>query len=213
VCSHPQKRLEEKFRIFNAEPLADALQSRITELKSLTDIRGANNFVPETLHLLLELSDEPLKKTRLSDLDKLVPPSPPKELTWADIVAEEPLEGEIWDDVDFGAESSDAWSGDEMAVLPIRERLRRAGEEAKSSSDPKRRKRRRAGEDSSDDEEKYRVMGVDGLVVEGDNEGLDTLKSAQYWERKVEGTEQEVDVALGAATNCRHNQAPYIDSG
>jgi gamma-tubulin complex component 5 len=138
----------------------------------------------------------------------LIPSSPPKELTWADIIAEEPLEGEIWDDVDFGAESSDAWSGDEVSVLPIRERLRRAGEEVKSSSNSKRRRRRRVDDDSSDDEEKYRAMGVDGFVVEGNNEGLETLKSAQYWQRKVEGTEKEVDVALGAATNCRLNLPP-----
>ncbi|KAA8900753.1 Spc98 family-domain-containing protein [Sphaerosporella brunnea] len=193
--------LEEKFRILNAEPLANALESRIDELKSLTDIRGANNFVPETLQLLLELSDEPLKKTRLSDFDKLKRSPPPKELTWADIIAEEPLEGDIWQDVDFAAESSDAWSGDEM-VLPIRERLRRAGKDVKNTSTAKRRKRRRAFDDhSSDEEEKYRVMGVDGLVVEGDKEGLESLKSAQYWERKVEATEKGVDVALGAPTN------------
>jgi len=167
-------------------------------LKELTDISGPNNFTPETLHLLLELSKEPLKYTHLEDLDLLQPPSPPKELTWEDIIADDPLEGEIWKDVDFGAESSDAWSGDEIAVLPIRERLRRAGEEAKNNK-AKRRKRRR-GDETSDEEEKYRVTGVEGFIVDGDHNGLETLKDAQYWERKTGAIDKEVDVALGGAT-------------
>ncbi|KAF8253104.1 hypothetical protein K440DRAFT_577021 [Wilcoxina mikolae CBS 423.85] len=190
--------LEEKFRILGGEALADALQTRIAALKDLTDISGPNNYAPEVLHLLLELSKEPLKNTRLEDLDLLEPPSPPKELTWEDIIADDPLEGEIWKDVDFGAESSDAWSGDEMAVLPIRERLRRAGEEAKNNN-AKRRKRRR-GDEESDEEEEYRVAGVEAFFIDGDHEGLETLKDAQYWERKTDATDKEVDVALGGAT-------------
>lgn len=193
--------MEEKFRILNGEALADALQSRIAELKALIDIGSSKNSVPESLHLLLELSNEPLKNTHLSDLERLIPPSPPKELTWADIIADDPLEGEIWDDVDFAAESSDAWSGDETAVLPIRERLRRVGEEFDSTNNAKRRKKRR-GDEESDDEEEYRTSRVEGLLVDGDRAGLETLKTAQYWVRGVEPTENEVDVALGGATDC-----------
>jgi len=195
-------RLEEKFRIINGEALADALQSRIVELKGLTDIGSSRNSVPETLHLLLELSNEPLKKTRLTDLERLIPPSPPKELTWEDIIADDPLEGEIWDDVDFGAESSDAWSGDEIAVLPIRERLRRVGEEFDSTSNAKRRKKRRGNGESDDDEEEHTTSRVEVFPVDGNRAGLETLKTAQYWIRGVVPIENEVDVALGGATEC-----------
>jgi gamma-tubulin complex component 5 len=178
-------------------------------LKTVTDITGPNNSAPEVLHLLLELSDEPLNKTRLSDLDALVPPSPPKELTWEDIIAEDPLEGEIWDDVDFGAESSDAWSEDEaVRYLPIRERLRKASQE---SLNTKRRKRKKAGESSpeQDEEEGYRVVGVEGSILEGDSEGLEVLKGAQYWARKVAAKEEEIDVALGGTAERVYYHNPF----
>lgn len=196
-------RLEEKFRILNGEALAAALQTRIAELKALTDIGSSTNSVPEVIHLLLDLSNEPLKNTHLADLERLLPPSPPKQLTWADIIADDPLEGEIWDDVDFAAESSDVWSGDETAVLPIRERLRRVGEEFDSRSNAKRRKKWREN-DESDGEEEYRTSGAEVHVVDGDRDGFETLKTAQYWVRGVEPVENEVDVTLGGATDCMH---------
>jgi len=174
----------------------------------VTDITGPNNSTPEVLHLLLELSDEPLNKTRLSDLDALVPPSPPKELTWEDIIAEDPLEGEIWDDVDFGAESSDAWTGDEaVQYLPIRERLRKASQEPLNA---KRKKRKKAGESTpeEDEEEGYRVVGVEGSVLEGDNEELEILKGAQYWARKAAAKEEDVDVALGGTAERVYHHNP-----
>ncbi|CCX12894.1 Similar to Gamma-tubulin complex component 5; acc. no. Q8BKN5 [Pyronema omphalodes CBS 100304] len=193
--------MEEKFRVLATDALADALQSRVATLKELTDIGGANNFTPETLHLLLELSRDPIKYTRLEDLDLLnTDRTPEKELTWEDIIADDPLEGEIWDDVDFAAESSDAWSGDEVAVLPIRERLRRARDEAQTQiSKPKKKKRRRDDEESDDDDDMDNG-DVESFVVEGDHEGLEEMKDAQYWERRVEATDEEVDVALGGAT-------------
>jgi gamma-tubulin complex component 5 len=178
-------------------------------LKSLTDIGGggANNFTPETLHLLLELSRDPIKYTRLEDLDRLeANNTSEKELTWEDIIADDPLEGELWDDVDFAAESSDAWSGDEVAVLPIRERLRRARDEAQTQTmiKPKKKKRRRDDEESDDDDDMDNG-DVESFLVEGDHEGLEEMKDAQYWERRVEATDEEVDVALGGATRRKRN--------
>ncbi|KAH8149715.1 uncharacterized protein LAJ45_06346 [Morchella importuna] len=96
--------LEEKLRIYNRDDIADALRSRLNELPVST-------FTPELLSLFLTLSDRPLENAHLDDLDALIRHDQgPKGLTWADIIAEEPLEGEIWKDVDFGAESSDEWS-------------------------------------------------------------------------------------------------------
>lgn len=59
------------------------------------------------LFLFLELSDRPLEKTDLADLEKLKPPEPPSELTWEDIVRDDPLNEKcIWDDIDYAAHGS-----------------------------------------------------------------------------------------------------------
>jgi gamma-tubulin complex component 5 len=62
------------------------------------------------LHLLLELSDKPLSKTRLQELDLLKEPEEEKgpALRWDDLADEDPLlrEEEVWRNVDFGEESS-----------------------------------------------------------------------------------------------------------
>ncbi|KAJ9629314.1 hypothetical protein H2203_001687 [Taxawa tesnikishii (nom. ined.)] len=95
--------LEEKFRILNNEPLADALRSRLDELAEVQD-----KWKPEYLSLLLQLSDRPLEKTRLEDLDQPLVQEAQPALTWAEILAEDPLtDEEIWDDVDFTGHSSD----------------------------------------------------------------------------------------------------------
>jgi gamma-tubulin complex component 5 len=189
-------RLEEKFRIRNNEDLADALEMRISKLKTLTDISSADSFIPEILHLLLELSDKPLTKSRLSDLKELQPSPPPRALTWDDIIADDPLEGEIWDDVDFGAESSDAWSENEVEYLPIRERL-------KAKKEPEipenKRKRKPDAEGEHEKEFNYRVAGVEAFMVDGDRKGLQSLKETQYWACKVDAIDSEVDVALSGA--------------
>ncbi|RDW62575.1 spindle pole body component-3 [Coleophoma crateriformis] len=98
--------LDEKFRVYNEDPLADALKERVDVV-----LKESRRWTPEILHLLLELSDQPLSKTRLEDLELLKEPEPEVEppLKWRDIVAEEPLlrEKRVWQNVDFGAESSD----------------------------------------------------------------------------------------------------------
>ncbi|KAI5780906.1 Spc98 family-domain-containing protein [Geopyxis carbonaria] len=182
--------LEEKFRILNREDLADALQVRIDQLPVL-----GSDQLPEILHVILELSDEPLKKALVSDLDKLVKPPPPPELTWGDIIADEPLDGDIWTDVDFGAESSDAWSDD--GGREMREPVEKLWEgDAAETMRSKRRKKRKEGGLEDEDEERYRVVGVEGFTMESDREGLETMKAAQYWERKVEAVSEQVDVSL-----------------
>ena len=95
--------LIEKFTILNRGDLAEGLQTRLDELPS------KSKWLPEILSLLLELSDRPLEKTRMEDVEaasKIEEEQP--TLTWQDIIAEDPLdEPGIWDDVERGYHSSD----------------------------------------------------------------------------------------------------------
>ena len=98
---------DEKCRVKGRDDLADALQLRLQELEGHT-----NKFKPEFLSLLLQLADRPLENTRVEALDLLRPPSPPPQLTWDEILEEDPYSDEdIWKDIDYAAESS----GDEQA--------------------------------------------------------------------------------------------------
>ncbi|KAJ4349305.1 hypothetical protein N0V95_004673 [Ascochyta clinopodiicola] len=98
--------LDEKCRVKNRDDLADALQLRLQRLESVT-----NKFKPEFLSLLLQLSDRPLENTRIEALDLLRPPSPPPQLTWNEILEEDPYsDDDIWKDIDYAVESS----GDEQ---------------------------------------------------------------------------------------------------
>ncbi|KAI7544434.1 hypothetical protein KC331_g6814 [Hortaea werneckii] len=100
--------LAEKFTVRNREDLSDALQARLKELPT------QSKWLPEILALLLELSDRPLEKTKIEDLDALSKPADlPPELSWKDILAEDPLDEDgIWDDVERGYHSS----GDDATV-------------------------------------------------------------------------------------------------
>ncbi|KAL9138202.1 MAG: hypothetical protein Q9175_000578 [Cornicularia normoerica] len=96
--------LEEKWRIVNNDPLADALHLRRAELSV-----ASNSWIPEILSLLLQISDRPVDHTNLADLALLKPELPSTQLTWADLVAEDPRDDwdGIWKNVDFTADDSD----------------------------------------------------------------------------------------------------------
>ena len=101
--------LTEKFSVLNRDDLAEALQTRLDELPS------KSKWMPEILSLLLQLSDRPLEKTVLEDVDALAksPDDGQAALTWKVIVADDPLdEPSIWDEVDRGYHSS----GDEATA-------------------------------------------------------------------------------------------------
>lgn len=102
--------LDEKFRVYDEDELADALKERVAKIT-----KSQSKWSPEILHLLLELSDRPLINSKVKDLEFLKGPDntgPP--LRWKDLVAEDPLlrEKRIWKNVDFTAESSDDGFGD-----------------------------------------------------------------------------------------------------
>ncbi|KAK8855187.1 Spc98 family-domain-containing protein [Apiospora arundinis] len=97
--------IEERFRVLNRDGLADALRDRLDALSAVS-----NKFTPEMLHLLLELSDQPVKKTKLEDLlpQKELLVDPGEQLKWEDIVNEGgSSDDDLWKKPDFNDDSSE----------------------------------------------------------------------------------------------------------
>ncbi|RPB26975.1 hypothetical protein L211DRAFT_599399 [Terfezia boudieri ATCC MYA-4762] len=171
--------LEERFSIVCKDRIADALHSRREELK-------ASNFKwsAETLSLILNLSWRPVDFARLSDLEALKPPEPPRELTWADIIGNEPLEGgDIWDPMDLenGSELSSVYDGseisetegdvqDQMKNVTIRKKLQ--------------------------DEEEEAILPMDYITIPVDWSHLQTLKGAQYWYVPATVLPEQIDTSV-----------------
>ncbi|OBT68820.1 hypothetical protein VE03_02180 [Pseudogymnoascus sp. 23342-1-I1] len=97
--------LEEKFRVYNKDGLANALRQRLDEVAA-----QSTKWTPEILHLFLELSDRPVHKSRLKDLEFLSPPEEHVVPTykWKDLVKDDPLlRDKIWKNVDYAQDSSE----------------------------------------------------------------------------------------------------------
>lgn len=102
--------LLEKFQILDREDLARALDVRLQKLKA-----RPSKWTPDILSLLLQLSDNPLAKTNIGGLNLLKAPESSVQLTWDDIIADDPLDEEgVWDDIDYAARGS---SDDDSFVL------------------------------------------------------------------------------------------------
>lgn len=143
--------LDEKCRIKNRDDLADALQLRLQKLEGIT-----NKFKPEFLSLLLQLSDRPLENTRVEALDLLEPPTPPPQLTWNEILEEDPYSDEdIWKDIDYAVESS----GDEQ--IP-----------------PKRKKQQSTPATSVDEDDTYDPRTC---VESNDDSLVSDVEGTQFW--------------------------------
>lgn len=164
--------LDEKFRVLLEDPLADALKERLNTLSKL-EIKWA----PEILHLLLELSDRPVEKAKLKNLEFLKEPEPDPGpiLQWQDLVAEDPLlrDKSVWRNVDFGAESSDGEDGFEDS----RSELSGLTDATVQSS---------VDDEYSRRPEEYAVDTVN-------KEDLDQLRDAQFWQKTptVDGVKLE----------------------
>ncbi|QUC18879.1 uncharacterized protein UV8b_03120 [Ustilaginoidea virens] len=100
--------LDERFRVNNRDDLADALLARLHALKNLAP---KSQSLPDILLFLLELSDQPTFKSRLSDLDSLkqTDVEPPPTLRWEDIAKEDGWEEDdlLWRSVDYSDDSDD----------------------------------------------------------------------------------------------------------
>ena len=95
--------LIEKFAVLNNEPLAEALKPRLDELSA-----QSSKWRPEILALFLALSDRPVEKTNIEKALEVELPEPVTQLTWADIIADDPLTEEgVWDDVEIESDYSE----------------------------------------------------------------------------------------------------------
>ncbi|EXJ93654.1 hypothetical protein A1O1_02046 [Capronia coronata CBS 617.96] len=97
--------LEEKLLVLNLDDVAEELYSGRIELS-----RHNEHWIPDVLDLLLHLSYEPAKYSRVENLQKLRPrPETPPPLTWAEVEEDDPVDhhDQIWQIPDYGDLSSD----------------------------------------------------------------------------------------------------------
>ncbi|KAL9024833.1 MAG: hypothetical protein Q9196_006224 [Gyalolechia fulgens] len=153
--------LEEKFRVLNNDELADALHERLDELYT-----RPTRWTPEILSLMLELSDEPLHKTKMEALNQSRPLPQPSPLTWSDIVHDDPLDNHdgLWNNVDFARDGSDE---DADSILPMSPR----SDASATTSD--------ASNSISE--------AIQALSVAPDWDGLKIVTSGQFWDHAVQG--------------------------
>ncbi|KAJ6781111.1 hypothetical protein PWT90_00692 [Aphanocladium album] len=97
--------LQERFRVNNRDSLADELKARLDSLPE-----HPFKWYPETLHLLLELSDQPTYNTRLGNIARLDANDDGRpQLRWEDIAREDgwAQDLDIWDSINYSDESGD----------------------------------------------------------------------------------------------------------
>ncbi|KAH8663973.1 Spc97/Spc98 family protein [Xylariales sp. PMI_506] len=161
--------IEERFRVVNKDDLADALRERLNALSSV-----ANKFTPEVLHLLLELSDQPVYKARLEDLNHFRKPENDLEqpLRWEDIAAEDDWahDRELWLKADFRDDSSDE---DEVD-----------GESDESVDS--------AETSQSSIEAQHRQQPEDLIIDRKDVDSLQKVTITQSWRRAMVGNSEKV---------------------
>ncbi|KAF2091058.1 hypothetical protein K490DRAFT_34128, partial [Saccharata proteae CBS 121410] len=171
----------EKFIVLNRDDLASALEERLKELSKVS-----NKWTPEILSLLFQLSDNPVQKAKVEDLEKLRPPTPPPALTWAEIIADDPLEEDgLWDDIDYAAESSEYEDEDEIPTKPQRRVESRAATPPSSAHE--------------EDEEDY--YPPEALIEPVDTDILKTISANQFWTKEPEDDEGEPKWQMGPAAS------------
>ncbi|KAL1628544.1 hypothetical protein SLS56_005889 [Neofusicoccum ribis] len=148
--------LVEKFIVLDREDLAEALENRLREL-----IRRSTRWTPDILALFLSLSDRPVEKAKLENLANLKPKETSPALTWADIIADDPLDEEgVWDDIDYAAESSE----DEPAP---KQRKRTATRDVTPAS-------------SVVDEDEF-TTAAEACIITPDSSALKEIADSQFW--------------------------------
>ncbi|KAK5223237.1 hypothetical protein LTR47_010318 [Exophiala xenobiotica] len=103
--------LEEKFQVLNLDDLAEAIYLRRQGLE-----KHDQRWIPDFLDLLLHLSHDPVRNSRVENLPGFPARSEtPPTLKWADIEAEDPIDrqSQIWSVPEFSDFSSDE---DEIVV-------------------------------------------------------------------------------------------------
>ncbi|KAF1969387.1 hypothetical protein BU23DRAFT_240335 [Bimuria novae-zelandiae CBS 107.79] len=156
--------LDEKFRVLNRDDLADALDERVKEINEYT-----GKWIPECLSLLLLLSDRPTENSRVDALELLRPPTPPPELTWEQILAEDPYsDEEIWKDIDYAADSS------EDDLLP-----------------PEKEKAKPSPPTSVEEDDIY---DPEETIVTVETDVVEELQKAQFWKHPRTADDEKVEI-------------------
>ncbi|SPO00643.1 related to GCP3 (gamma-tubulin complex) [Cephalotrichum gorgonifer] len=160
--------LEEIFRIQHREGLADALRSRLDRLN-----HSPEQWHPEILYLLLELSDQPLRNTRLESLKELHGPKsePAPRLTWEDIAREDgwAQDPDLWRSVDYSDTSDDD-----------------ALEDRSTESDD-------SDEQSASGEALWRVRKAEDVIINlQDGSKLQEIRDAHQWRLGPQPSEGDV---------------------
>ena len=158
--------LVEKLEVLNKGDLADALGSRVKELTSY-----AHKWLPETLSLLLQLSDRPAHKSKIEDLVHLEDQVPASATEWSGCDAEISIDEDtgLWRNIDFADDDS---IGDEASEYEQSEE----SEIGQGSGTP-------PTEDLD-----YRLKG---LLLPVRSTDLDDLAKDQFW-RQPEDVEDEI---------------------
>ncbi|KAI0381716.1 Spc98 family-domain-containing protein [Hypomontagnella monticulosa] len=153
---------EEHFRVVNRDGLADALRERLDALAPIS-----NKWTPEVLHFLLQLEDQPIKKSQLVDLELLREPdkSPGPPLRWDDIAKEEgwDQDQDLWRNVNFERDGSEDDSFESASDISSE-----AGLTSISSA-----------------EARYRKSPSDFLTDSPDENVLDQVRDTQLWRSAV----------------------------
>lgn len=103
--------LIEKFSVLNRDDLSEALATRLDELGKVS----TSKWTPEIMSLFLNLSDRPVENSSPEALKPMRPPSPPPpSITWEEIIADDPLTGDLWADETYSTASSE----DELEMRP-----------------------------------------------------------------------------------------------
>ncbi|RAL11231.1 putative gamma-tubulin complex component GCP5 [Aspergillus homomorphus CBS 101889] len=154
--------LQEKFQILNRDELADALRTRLLELDE-----RRSSWAPEFLSLLLELADRPAQFSRVDQIAKSEPQEEVAPLTWTelDTAGSAFCDEDIWEAVDYGADSSD----EEITSLSL-------------SSDGYH--LRSLPQTSIAPDEDF-VIPDDLLTLGDDEDLLESIKKAQYWRKGI----------------------------
>ena len=161
--------IAERCLIKNNPEVADALEERRVKLS-----RRDEGWIPEILHLLLELSDRPAEKTRIEDLIPPIRNEEVEQLTWEKLVKEDLLNNRdgIWDNIDYAEENSASLSSED--------------EYSRSSS-------RASGQSRVDDNSTKRDEDdFNDLIVKVNVNDLKPFKEAQAWRYKIPHRGSEV---------------------
>ncbi|RAK98196.1 putative gamma-tubulin complex component GCP5 [Aspergillus ibericus CBS 121593] len=148
--------LQEKFQVLCRDELADALRIRLTELHE-----HQSSWFPEILSLLLQLADRPAQQSKVEWVTAVKPSEEAKPLIWTelDAVGSAYCDEDIWENVDFGADSSDE---DIVSVSTDSYHARNQPEA------------------SIDTDEDYMIP--DEVFTSGENDELiDSIAKAQFW--------------------------------